>query len=246
MTDPTGALSFGSAAADYDRYRPRYPVAALRWALDGIDAPAQLVDLGAGTGILARGLLSLGHRVTAVEPDPGMRAQMTSADSAVRAIDGSAEAVPLPDGHADAVLTGQAYHWFDRTRAHAEIARVLRPGGVFAPIWNLRDDGVGWVAELSRIVQIGDTVEHLRQSVTDFGDSFTRPQWAEFSHTTTLTPDELLGLVRTRSHYLTAAPARRAEVDDQVRTLLQTHPDLATRDTITLPYTTLVARTQKT
>ncbi|WFE46083.1 class I SAM-dependent methyltransferase [Verrucosispora sp. WMMD1129] len=246
MTDPTQALSFGTAAADYDRYRPRYPPAALRWALADIDAPAQLVDLGAGTGILARGLLALGHRVTAVEPDPAMRAQLTSLDGDPLALAGSAEAMSLPDGYADAVLTGQAYHWFDRPRAHAEIARVLRSGGVFAPIWNLRDDGVDWVAELSRIVQIGDTVEHLRQSVTDFGDSFTSPEWAEFTHTTTLTPDELLGLVRTRSHYLTAAPDRQAEVDHQVRTLLQTHPDLAGQETITLPYTTLVARARRT
>ncbi|MFF5215151.1 class I SAM-dependent methyltransferase [Micromonospora sp. NPDC000442] len=246
MTDPTQALSFGTAAVDYDRYRPRYPPAALCWALAGIDVPAQLVDLGAGTGILARGLLTLGHRVTAVEPDPGMRAQLTSVSTGVRALAGGAEAMSLPDGYADAVLTGQAYHWFDRPRAHAEIARVLRPGGVFAPLWNLRDDAYAWVAELSRIAEIGDTVEHLRQSVTDFGDSFTSPEWAEFTHTTTLTPDELLGLVRTRSHYLTATPKRRAEVDREVRTLLRTHPDLATRETITLPYTTLVARARKT
>ncbi|MBQ1050959.1 methyltransferase domain-containing protein [Micromonospora sp. C51] len=246
MTDPTQALSFGTAAAEYDRYRPRYPAAALRWALVGIDAPAQLVDLGAGTGILARGLLTLGHRVTAVEPDPAMRAQLTSLDGDALALAGSAEAMSLPDGYADAVLTGQAYHWFDRPRAHVEIARVLRPGGVFAPVWNLRDDACAWVTELSRIAEIGDTVEYLRQSVTDFGDSFTSPEWAEFTHTTTLTPDELLGLVRTRSHYLTATPARRAEVDRQVRTLLQTHPDLATRETITLPYTTLVARARRT
>ncbi|MEV2241857.1 class I SAM-dependent methyltransferase [Micromonospora sp. NPDC049891] len=246
MTDPTQALSFGTAAADYDRYRPRYPEAALRWALDGIDAPAQLVDLASGTGILARGLLALGHRVTAVEPDPGMRTQLTSTNAVVRALDGSAETMPLPDGYADAVLTGQAYHWFDRPRAHAEVARVLRPGGVFAPIWNLRDDGVDWVAELSRIAEIGDTAEHLRQSVTDFGDSFTAPEWAELTHTTTLTPDELLGLVRTRSHYLTATPERRAEVDREVHALLQTHPDLADQETLTLPYTTLVARARKT
>jgi SAM-dependent methyltransferase len=246
MTDPTQALSFGTAAADYDRYRPRYPPAALRWALAGIDAPAQLVDLGAGTGILARGLLDLGHRVTAVEPDAAMRAQLMSVDTAVRALAGSAETMPLPGGFADAVLTGQAYHWFDRPRAHSEIARVLRPGGVFAPLWNVRDDSCGWVAELSRIAEIGDTVEYLRQSVTDFGDSFTSPEWAEFTHTTTLTPDELLGLVRTRSHYLTATPARRADVDHQVRTLLHTHPDLATQETITLPYTTLVARARRT
>ncbi len=98
MTDPTQALSFGTAAADYDRYRPRYPQAALRWALDGIDAPARLVDLAAGTGILARGLLALGHRVTAVEPDPGMRTHLTSVGSDVRALAGSAEAMPLPAG----------------------------------------------------------------------------------------------------------------------------------------------------
>ncbi|GIJ34097.1 class I SAM-dependent methyltransferase [Micromonospora sediminimaris] len=246
MTDPTQALSFGTAAADYDRYRPRYPPAALRWALAGIDAPAQLVDLGAGTGILARGLLALGHRVTAVEPGPAMRAQLTSLDGDPLALAGSAEAMSLPDGYADAVLTGQAYHWFDRPRAHAEIARVLRSGGVFAPLWNLRDDSCAWVAELSRVAEIGDTVEYLRQSVTDFGDSFTSPEWAEFTHTTTLTPDELLGLVRTRSHYLTAAPDRRAEVDREVRTLLRTHPDLAGQETVTLPYTTLVARARKT
>ncbi|GIJ75573.1 Methyltransferase domain-containing protein [Micromonospora phaseoli] len=245
MTDPTAALSFGVAAAEYDRFRPRYPEAALRWTLSGLDQPAELVDLAAGTGILARGLLALGHRVTAVEPAAGMRAQAASTVG-VRMLAGSAESMPLPDGYADAVLAGQAYHWFDRPRAHPEIARVLRPGGIFAPIWNVRDEGVAWLAELSRIAEIGDTVDHLRQSVTDFGANFTPPEWAEFRHTTTLTRDELLGLVRTRSHYLTATPDRRAEVDRAVHALLQTHPDLADQETITLPYTTLVARAQKT
>ncbi|PZG05058.1 class I SAM-dependent methyltransferase, partial [Micromonospora craterilacus] len=222
MTDPTHARSFGVAAADYDRFRPRYPEAALRWALDGIDRPARLVDLAAGTGIVTRGLLALGHRVTAVEPDPGMRAQLAATTTGVPALAGTAEAMPLPDGYADAVLAGQAYHWFDRPAAHAEIARVLRPGGVFAPIWNLRDDRADWVVELSRIAEIGDTVDHLRQTVTDFGDGFTSPEWAEFAHTTPLSRDDLLGLVRTRSHYLTATPARQAEVDREVRQLLDT------------------------
>ncbi len=65
--------------------------------------------------------------------------------------------MPLSDGSADAVLVGQAYHWFDKERAHAEIARVLPPGSVFAPIWNTRDERVAWVAELSRIAHLGDT-----------------------------------------------------------------------------------------
>ncbi|BCJ59861.1 class I SAM-dependent methyltransferase [Micromonospora endophytica] len=257
MTEPTEALSFGAAAADYDRFRPRYPRAALRWALTGLAPPAQaadraasgrprVVDLAAGTGILTRDLLSLGHQVTAVEPDPGMRAQLAAATADVRPLAGSAESMPLPDGYADAVLAGQAYHWFDRTAAHPEIARVLRPGGVFAPIWNLRDDQVTWVTELSRIAEIGDTVDHLRQTVTDFGDAFGPLEWAEFTHTTELTRDDLRGLIRTRSHYLTATPQRRADVDREVHELLDTHPDLAGQETVKLPYRTLVARARRT
>ncbi|MFF0722193.1 class I SAM-dependent methyltransferase [Micromonospora sp. NPDC003816] len=245
MTHPTEARSFGPAAADYDRYRPRYPEAALRWALDGLARPARVVDLAAGTGILTRGLLALGHEVIAVEPDPEMRAHLVATTPGVRAEAGAAESMPLPDGYADAVLAGQAYHWFDRETAHAEIARVLRPGGVFAPIWNLRDERVDWVTELSRIAEIGDTVDRLRQTVIDFGDAFGPPEWAEFPHTTTLTRDDLRGLVRTRSHYLTATPARQAEVDRQVRHLLDTHPALTTRGPMTLPYRTLTARTHK-
>ncbi|NJP34050.1 class I SAM-dependent methyltransferase [Micromonospora thermarum] len=242
MTHPTEALSFGAAAADYDRYRPRYPEAALRWALEGLAAPARTVDLGAGTDILARGLLALGHEVTAVEPDPGMRARFAATTPDAPALAGSAESVPLPDGYADAVLVGQAYHWFDRERAHPEIARVLRPGGVFAAIWNLRDDRVGWVDELSRIAEIGDTVDHLREFVTGFSAHFSEPEWAEFPHATTLTPDELLGMVRTRSHYLVADRERRARVDRELRDLLDTHPDLTGRTAIDLPYRTLAIR----
>ncbi|MGN9778517.1 class I SAM-dependent methyltransferase [Micromonospora sp. H33] len=244
MTHPTEALSFGAAAADYDRFRPRYPEAALRWAMAGLATPARTVDLGAGTGILARGLLALGHEVTAVEPDPGMRAQFETTTPGAPALAGSAESIPLPDGYADAVLVGQAYHWFDRERAHLEIARVLRPGGVFAAVWNLRDDRVGWVNELSRIAEIGDTVDHLRGFVTGFGGNFTEPEWAEFPHVTTLTPDELLGMVRTRSHYLVADREQRARVDRELRHLLDTDPDLAGRETIELPYRTLAIRAQ--
>ncbi|WP_422734618.1 class I SAM-dependent methyltransferase [Micromonospora sp. WMMD558] len=245
MTDPTQALSFGAAAAEYDRYRPRYPQAALRWALDGLAAPARTVDLGAGTGILARGLLALGHEVTAVEPDPGMRAQFAATTPGAPALAGSAESVPLPDGYADAVLVGQAYHWFDRERAHSEIARVLRPGGVFAPVWNLRDDRVGWVNDMNRIAEIGGTVDRLLGDVTDFGPDLDRPEWAEFTHVTELTPEDLLGMVGTRSYHLTATPERRRQIDRELRALLDTHPELAGRETIVLPYRTLVFRARR-
>ncbi|GAA1821105.1 hypothetical protein GCM10009682_46530 [Luedemannella flava] len=93
------------------------------------DAGPGIVDLGAGTGIMTRVLVGLGYDVTAVEPDPLMRARLPAASPGVTALAGSAEAIPLPEGAVDGMVAAQAYHWFDPDRARAEIARVLRPGG---------------------------------------------------------------------------------------------------------------------
>ncbi|MET8231111.1 class I SAM-dependent methyltransferase [Micromonospora sp. NPDC005298] len=244
MVDHTHALSFGAAASDYDRFRPRYPEAALRWALDGLSAGG-VVDLGAGTGILTRQVLALGHEVTPVEPDPEMRAQLDAATPGGRALAGSAEAIPLPDGAADAVVVGQAYHWFDRDRAHAEVARVLRAGGTFAPIWNLRDDRTAWVAELGRIAHLGDSAGDVAGRYEDFGPAFTPVELREFTHHTTLTPDEVTALLRTRSYWLTAPVDRRARIDRELRELFAEHPELAGRETVDLPYRTLVLRARR-
>ncbi|GAA2714563.1 class I SAM-dependent methyltransferase [Micromonospora olivasterospora] len=245
MTHPTQALSFGAAAADYDRFRPRYPEAAVRWALDGLDAPVRVVDLGAGTGILSRALLALGHEVVPVEPDPGMRAQLAAATPGVTALAGSAESVPLPDGAADAVLVGQAYHWFDREPTHREIARVLRPGGVFAPIWNTRDERVAWVAELSRIAHLDDNAGDVTERYGEFGPAFEAAELGEFGHATVLTPDEVVGMLHTRSYWLTASRQEQDRIDRELWDLFATQPDVAGRATVELPYRTVVFRARR-
>ena len=142
------ATSFGAHADAYERARPGYPEAALRFCLPA--GARDVLDLGAGTGKLTRGLLALGLAVTAVEPLPEMRAHLPTS---ARALDGSAEAIPLPDASVDAVLAGQAFHWFDADRALPEIARVLRPGGTLGLLWNRLDDRVPWVAEIADIVK---------------------------------------------------------------------------------------------
>ncbi|MEU1605324.1 methyltransferase domain-containing protein [Micromonospora matsumotoense] len=245
MVEDTRARSFGTVAAEYDRFRPGYPAEALRWALADAGDDAHVVDLGAGTGILTRDLRALGYRVTPVEPDPGMRARLDGTVPGTTALAGSAEAVPLPDASADAVLVGQAYHWFDRERAHVEIARVLRPDGIFAPVWNIRDETVGWVAALGRIAQMGESSSDLTEKVTTFGAAFGEVELGRFTHRTTVTPDDVLGLLRTRSHWLVAAPQQRQRMDRELRELFATHPDLADRETVELPYQTLVFRARR-
>jgi SAM-dependent methyltransferase len=226
---------------EYDRYRPSYPPAILRWALGS--QPVRVVDLGAGTGILTRVLVRLGHDVVPVEPDAAMRAQLSAHSELVQPRAGSAEAIPLPDGSVDAVVAGQAYHWFDRRRAHPEIARVLRTGGVFAPLWNIRDETVPWVATLSRVAY--DIVRHDDKhggviDDPDFGPLFGRPGRATFRHAAPMTADSLVAMMRTRSYYLTAPPAKQAALDRALRALTAELP--ARFD---LPYLTFVHRAHR-
>jgi ubiquinone/menaquinone biosynthesis C-methylase UbiE len=110
--------SFGGVAAAYAKHRPDYAQAAVRWAL----APApgwRVLDLGAGTGKLTATLVAVGADVVTVEPDPAMLAELRGSLPAVRALSGSAESIPLPDGSVDGVLAGHALHWFDMDLAGA-------------------------------------------------------------------------------------------------------------------------------
>ena len=237
-------LSFGPAAGLYDRVRPRYPVEALRWMLTVEphgSGPLRVVDLGAGTGILTRQLLELGHDVVAVEPDAGMRAKLD--DSLGRAIarDGSAERIPLAGGEADAVVAGQAYHWFNRDLAHDEIARVLRTGGAFAPVWNERDERVDWLKRLSEITD-GRPEE---TEVNDFGPRFTAVEHATFPFVLTSDEQQLVELMQSRSYYLSAPPERQRRMADEIRRLVREHPDLASRAEFPLPYVAFAYRAYK-
>ena len=137
MVHRSAATGFARSVEAYERGRPDYPPEALAYLQRELDLrPGRtVVDLAAGSGKLTRRLAALGCEVIAVEPVDEMRAAI---GAGIRALDGTAEAMPLPDQSADAVTVGQAFHWFDGPRALAEIERVLRPGGALALAWNRR------------------------------------------------------------------------------------------------------------
>jgi SAM-dependent methyltransferase len=129
----TAAIGFARSAEAYELGRPGYPAAALEPLR--LSSAMTVLDLAAGTGKLARALGETGASVIAVEPVAEMRAALPES---VRALDGTAEAIPLEDASVDLVTVAQAFHWFDGPVALREIHRVLRPGGRLAILWNRR------------------------------------------------------------------------------------------------------------
>ncbi len=249
MTDPEAELharrasSFGAQAAAYEANRPDYPAEAVRWALEPLPGPApRVLDLAAGTGKLTRSLVAAGLDVVAVEPDPGMLAQLRRGLPDVEAHAGRAERIPLPDGSVDAVLVGQAMHWFDDEHAYPEIARVLRPGGVLAGLWNADDHAVEWVAGLARAARREvDIVRRADRGADPEHPPFGRPERALFDHAQRRTAESLTATIATHSHVLVLPEDERAELLAGVRGYLASLPHTAGGE-FDLPLVTLALR----
>ena len=231
------SLSFGSAAAAYERGRPSYPPEAIDWLLP--TGARKVLDLGAGTGKLTTRLVERGLDVVAVDPVPDMLEVLRASLPETPALEGTAEEIPLDDNSVDAVLVAQAWHWVDPERAIPEVARVLRPGGRLGLVWNTRDERLGWVRELGEI--IGSDGDRGRFDVT-LPAPFNAPQRHQVEWTNYLTPQALIDLVASRSYCITSPTEVRTRTLDQVRELLATHPALANSAGLALPYVTVCIR----
>jgi SAM-dependent methyltransferase len=234
---PDRSLSFGSAAAAYERGRPSYPPEAIDWLLP--TGARKVLDLGAGTGKLTTRLVERGLDVVAVDPIPDMLEVLRTSLPETRAVLGTAEEIPLEDNSVDAVLVAQAWHWVDPQRAVPEVARVLRPGGRLGLVWNTRDERLGWVRELGEI--IGSDGDRGRFDVA-LPAPFAEPQRHQVEWTNYLTPQALIDLVASRSYCITSPTEVRTRTIDQVRELLATHPALANSTGLALPYVTVCIR----
>ena len=214
--------TFERVAGDYERHRPGYPEAAVAWLAErlGLGPGRRVLDLAAGTGKFTRSLVALGAEVVAVEPGAPMLEQLRAALPEVEALEGAAEAIPLPDASVDAVTVAQAFHWFRPDEALAEIHRVLRRGGGLGLVWNWwdeRDPMQARIVELTRAAASDETRE------TDPAESglFTELEDVELFYDVDTTPDDLIARLRTTSQILAATPERREAILDEVRALAE-------------------------
>jgi SAM-dependent methyltransferase len=236
--DPQHARSFGQNVGDYERGRPGYPDEAVDWIV-AQTAPRAVVDVGAGTGKFTASLVARGLEVTAVDPDAAMLERLSANFPAVAALAGAAESIPLPDASADLVTFAQAWHWVDVPAASTEVARVLRPHGALALVWNIRDPDVDWVAALGEVMGASEA-ERYDSVYPDVAAPLSVADYAEFRWENPLTRDELLAMVTSRSYVITMEPAEREALLGRLATLLDTHPDLAGRSVYRMPYRTRV------
>lgn len=237
--DEVAARGFQAGAASYEAARPGYPDEAVAVLRDEVRvAPgAAVLDLAAGTGKLTRRLVELGAEVTAVEPVTAMRQQLERVLPGVSALDGTAEEIPAEDASFDAVVVAQAFHWFDAAAALAEIARVLRPQGRLAILWNERDEATPWVAEMSRLIRWHERTVSRYQHV-DWADvvsgagRFTALQETSFGWGQPMTSDLLAERVRSISYIATMPTPERERLAAEVVALVSRLPE-----PFPLPYT---------
>ncbi len=249
MIDPRSA-SFGRRADAYDQVRPPYPGAAIELLVEALDLgpSARVVDLAAGTGKLTGPLAARFPGVTAVEPSDGMRTLLRRSLPGVETLPGTAESIPLPDRGVDAVFVAEAFHWFDRERAVAEIGRVLVPGGGLALLWNRER----WKPEPNPWLQrFGELIAPLLDSNPHPSE---RGAWTaeleaigglepvtrgEIDHVHRLDPDGFVELISTWSFVANLPQAERTPLLAGVASVV------SERATIELDYTTELLWTRK-
>jgi ubiquinone/menaquinone biosynthesis C-methylase UbiE len=249
MTEPAlhaaAARGFQAGAEVYEQARPGYPEAVRGWLCGRLrlEPGATVLDLGAGAGKLTPRLLETGAAVIAVEPVDAMRATLAAGFPQVRALAGTAQAIPLADSSVRAVVCGQAFHWFASPAALAEIRRVLQPGGALGLLWNARTETAPWATVLDALVRRYQGDAPRRETgvwLAVFPAAGYGPlDETVFDWTLSGPPERLLVQRMLSTSFIAALPeAERKAVAAEARRIVQAAPELAGRETVRLRYET--------
>jgi SAM-dependent methyltransferase len=235
---------FTSRARDYAKYRPGYPLGVLRTLRNECGlAPSHIVaDVGSGTGLLTELFLKNGKKVFGIEPNKAMR---EAGENYLRAYDNftsvnaTAEQTTLPSASVDLVVAGQAFHWFDAAAARGEFARILRPGGWAALIWNeRRRTATPFLIALEKLLQTFTTDHRTLNHEADepaIADFFAPNPYAvrSFDNNQILDYEGLRGRFLSASYVPEADHADRAPLLDELRAIFDRH---AVSDRVTIEY----------
>jgi ubiquinone/menaquinone biosynthesis C-methylase UbiE len=177
---------FSDRVENYIRYRPSYPPEVLQTLQSecGLTKDNAIADIASGTGIWTRILLQNGNRVFGVEPNADMRQageRLLAKFSNFVSVSGTAEATTLPDQSMNFLTAAQAAHWFDPARARAEFARILKPQGWLALIWNERvTDTTPFLREYEQLLfEFGTDYEEVRHETTSVHEFFAPAPFQE-------------------------------------------------------------------
>lgn len=233
---------YNNIAHNYHKGRPEYPpeaIEALVKAL-GLQAGKQVLDLAAGTGKLAQALAGYGLKLCAVEPVEHMRAVCAQKVPGIEVLEGSAEAIPLPDASCDIVVVGTAFHWFDGPQALAEIARVCKPHAKVGLIWNIFDTQIPWVHEIRQLLQryeqhpTHDTM--LWQEAFKDTKLFTQLEHKQYKYSFSGTVDDVLARVFSSVVMGLLPEHEKGVVVQQVRDILEKYPETRGKVMFEIPY----------
>jgi SAM-dependent methyltransferase len=217
------ARGFEQGADAYERDRPGYSGEVIAWLSQelGLGPGRTVLDVAAGTGKLTRELVASGASVIAVEPVPAMRAVLQRVVPDARALDGTAEALPIDDGTVDAITAASAFHWFDGPVAAAEFYRALRTGGRVALLWNRRrldqpihqavDEIIGRYRRRTPSHQGGEWREPLES-----GGLFAPAAERQIPFEQVLDPDRFVDRFSSISYVAALPDGQRAQVIEQL------------------------------
>jgi SAM-dependent methyltransferase len=247
------ARGFDPGAEAYERGRPEYPPEALACLIAGLGLGprSEVLELASGTGKLTRGLLATGARIVAIEPSPGMRRAFAAVVPGVEVLDGTAESIPRPDASADAVVVGQAFHWFRPAPTLSEVRRVLRPGGGLGLVWNRRDESVPWVEEFGRTINrhrpagTPDSSDRSWQAAFDAESGFAPLETFRFRFEHEESIEQVVDRAVSVSFVALQPVEVRERLAEEVRAFLSQAPETRGRATVRFPYRTEVYVTHR-
>jgi SAM-dependent methyltransferase len=234
---------FSDRAADYVKYRPSYPAAAIEAILEGLGEPSQLTaaDIGAGTGISSRLLAQKKVRVLAIEPNAEMR-QAAEIHPLVEWKEGTSEVTNLSESSVNLVTCFQSFHWFSPVLTLPEFRRILKPYGRLAVVWNLRDCTDELTLLYTQIVKAASNnhpAEKRELSIETLltSSDFTNIQSRDFLYKKDLDLQALIGLSQSTSYIPNSGPPLQKLISDLTE-LYQAH--CGDRGFVSLVYKTKV------